>query len=65
MVRITIDNQTFDVPEKVWHAFMDATAWIVDSGDMYTLLSDKYDRETLDALRELKGDLYLSSLVAA
>ena len=65
MVKITIDGQTFEVPQKVWHAYMDATAWIDDSGDKYTLLADKYDRETLDALRELKGELYLSSLVKA
>lgn len=67
MVTVIINGQSTQIPERVWAAFMDAAAWVVDSGDIYNLLEDKYDRATLQAVRDLKVQLddYLSSPVSA
>jgi hypothetical protein len=65
MAKISIDGKEIIVRDKVLRAFLDASAWVIDSGDIFALLDDKYDRETLQAVRDLKGEIdsYLSSPV--
>jgi len=56
VIIITGDN-VLRVSPVIWTAFLQATALVVDTGDMYPHLTKTLGKETLDAVKELKFTL--------
>lgn len=56
-VRAVLDGHVVVGSREAWCAFLDASAWSVDTGDLFLLLEDKYDKKTLQAAKDLKEQL--------
>lgn len=56
-VVIVTGDRVLRVPHKVWTAFLQAAALIVDTGDMYPHLQKQLGKKVLDDVKAMKGEL--------
>ena len=53
----TKKTKKITINKKVWDAFLTSSSWVIDSGDLYTLLQDDFSEEILGKVQALKNKL--------
>jgi len=59
MLKFTDTKKNIDIKidPKVWKAFLAASSFAIDSGDLYVYLSDDFSKKTLKKVQDLKTKL--------
>ena len=56
-VIVVNNDRALRIDPKVWAAFLEAAALVVDTGDMYPHLKAKLGKKLLDDVKAMKADL--------
>jgi hypothetical protein len=57
MAQINYDGRTIVVPDELFKVFLNASGWIIDSGDLFALMGDHYPRKVLEDVQNLQTEL--------
>jgi hypothetical protein len=57
MAQINYDGRTIVVPDELFKVFLNASGWIIDSGDLFALMGDNYSHKVLEDVQNLQTEL--------